>query len=125
MEQKHVLIAEDEEMILETLTDLLEEAGFRITKTVNGRMAKEQALMLKPDLLLFDIQMPEMTGLEALKEIRNDAAWGANVPVIFLTNIGDVRNVAGALELQAYDYLIKSDMSLDDVIQVVKRKLGV
>lgn len=120
----HVLLAEDEEMILETLADLLTEAGMRVTKAHNGEEARDIALEEKPDLLLWDIQMPRMTGLEALKIVRQDA-WGKSVPVILLTNIGDVRNVAGALELQAYDYLIKSDMSLDDVVQVVQRKLGI
>lgn len=125
LDGKHlrILLAEDEELILDTLADLLIEAGFQVSKARNGEEARDMALSEKPDLLLWDIQMPRMTGLEALKEVRQDP-WGKNVPVVLLTNIGDVRNVAGALELQAYDYLIKSDMSLDDVVHVVRRKFS-
>lgn len=120
--KKTILVAEDEEMLLETLTMMLEEEGFSVIKTMDGEETEKKALEEKPDLLLLDIQMPRKTGLEALEVIRKDE-WGSKVPVVLLTNMGDVRNVAGAVSLEAYDYLIKADMGLEEVISLIKKKL--
>ncbi|MFT7557349.1 MAG: DNA-binding response OmpR family regulator [Planctomycetota bacterium] len=121
--RKRILIAEDEQMLRETLVEVLTEAGYDVIATADGAEARDKALELKPDLLLLDIQMPLLSGLEALKMIRG-TEWGATVPVVLLTNMGDVRNISGAIDLQAHDYLIKADISLDKVIETIHRKLN-
>lgn len=122
--KKTILLAEDEEMLRGTLRDLLTSEGFMVLEAVDGEQAIDMSLAHHPDLLLLDIQMPKKTGLEALGEIRRDP-WGSKVPVVILTNMGDVNNISGAVDLDAHEYLVKADMSLEDVMATVKRKLGV
>ncbi len=121
--KKMILIAEDDEVLRKTLSAALDKEGYNVISAKDGVEAEMMALTNKPKLLVFDIQMPKKSGLEALEVIRRDTPWGENVPVVLLTNMGDPTFIAGALELKAHDYLVKSDMSLEDVVKTCKRKL--
>lgn len=122
--QKTILIVEDEAPLRKVLTDVLEEANFSILEAKDGKVGVEQALAKHPDLILLDLLMPVMDGMEALKIIRKDA-WGANVPVIILTNLSATKEevvkdmVAGRPEY----YLIKSDWKLTDLVEKIKKLL--
>jgi len=122
--QKKILIAEDEAPILTVIADNLEASGFSVIKTTNGEEGLLSALHEHPDLILLDIMMPKMNGLEMLKRLRMNE-WGKKVPVIVLTNYGDNEKVAEALGSDVSEYFVKSDIKIEEVIARVKAKLSV
>jgi DNA-binding response OmpR family regulator len=64
-----------------------------------------------------------MDGMAMLKKLREDA-WGKNAKVIMLTNLSDIKNVVNAINQQSYDYLVKSDWKLEDVVAKIRQRLG-
>ena len=79
-----ILVADDEPDMRALLADLLEEAGHQVVQAENGQLAVEQAQNNPPDLVLMDVLMPKMDGVQALKRLRDNPAT-QNVPVILLT----------------------------------------
>ena len=81
---KHILIVDDEPQVLRLLELSLEQAGYKVTTAENGQQALECADRDKPDLVIMDSVMPVMDGLEALKQLKSNAAT-AEIPVVILT----------------------------------------
>ncbi len=79
-----ILVADDEPDMRALLADLLEEAGHQVDQAENGQVAVQQAQSNPPDLVLLDVLMPMMDGLQALRRIRDNPAT-ENLPVILLT----------------------------------------
>jgi DNA-binding response OmpR family regulator len=125
MEKKqHILVVEDELPLRQVLADKLVDEGFEVTKAVNGQDGLIAAIETRPDLIILDLVMPVMDGLTMLEELRRDEGYGKNAPVILLTNINDQDRVAQATEAGSYDYLVKSDWDLDDVVKRVRARLA-
>ena len=120
--QKIILIVEDEASMLAALRDKLSHAGFIILEAKNGQEGLTSALTNHPDLILLDIIMPIMDGMTMLDNLRLDP-WGKSVPVVLLTNLSEADKVAASLRQGVYDYLIKSDWKLEDIVKKVKTKL--
>lgn len=120
--EKKVLVVEDEGPLRAALVGKLERAGFTVFEGRNGEEGLEVAMREHPDLILLDVMMPVMSGMAMFKQLREDA-WGKNARVIMLTNLNDAENIAGALEQGSYDYLIKSDWKIEDVVEKVREKL--
>lgn len=120
---KKVLIIEDEADIQKILSDNLTKAGYEVVSATNGQAGLEAALQNHPDLILLDIIMPVMDGMTALEKIREDE-WGKGVPVIILTNLSDGTKAMDAKTSGVYDYLVKADWDLKDVVQKINEKLG-
>jgi len=119
-EKKKILIAEDEESMLQALTDSFKSANFDVFGARNGEEGLKIALKEHPDIILIDILMPLMDGIAMLKKIRADN-WGKNVPAIILTNLSDMEKIAEAVENNICDYLIKTDCSLENIVKKVKK----
>lgn len=119
--QKRILVVDDEEAIRKILVNSLKEEGFLTLEASNGKEAVASTLSNHPDLILLDLLMPEMGGMEALKAIRKDT-WGAEVPVIILTNLNADNEdlIEGVVYNKPICYLIKSDWKLHDVVEKVK-----
>lgn len=123
-EQKTILIVEDEAPMLEALSKKFSNAGFAVISAVDGADGLEKALKEKPDLVILDILMPKMNGMEAMRHIRADNKWGKDVPIIILTNFNDPDNLAEAAKCEVFNFLVKTDWHLDDIVGLVKQKLG-
>jgi len=121
--KKTILIVEDEAGIVQPLKEELLQAGFSVLTSDNGQLGLESSIKNHPDLILLDIKMPVMDGIEMLKKLRENM-WGENVPVIILTNSLEAEAVSEALTHKAFDFLVKSDWKLSDVVKKVKAKLG-
>jgi two-component system, OmpR family, alkaline phosphatase synthesis response regulator PhoP len=119
---KKILIVEDERTILGPLTKKLEKEGFDVQQAPDGEIGLRTALQKRPDLILLDIVMPEMDGMTMLENLRTDT-WGRDVPVVILTNLDDGKKVAEATKHGSFDYLVKSDWSVSDVVDKIKQKL--
>jgi len=122
MDRKKILIVEDDRSLLKILTEKFANEGYDISEAVNGEEGLEKALSLKPDLILLDILMPVMDGMTMLRELRKHEA-GKNIPVMVLTNLSDPQKALEATEVQVFDYLVKSDWKLEDVVDKVQKKL--
>ena len=118
-----ILIVEDEEILLAALQEELSQGGYDIAGASNGEEGLVQAKSFKPDLILLDLVMPKMDGMEALKRLKEDGET-KDVPVIILTNLSDYERISEALSLGAKDYLVKANYSLSDLLQKVKTVLG-
>ena len=123
MEQKTILVVEDEASLQNILLDKLKEENFLCFKANNGEEGLKIALEKHPDLILLDIIMPVMEGMTMLKKLREDT-WGKKVPVILLTNLSDEAKINTAEEKKAADYLVKADWKLEDVVTKVKETLN-
>ena len=122
-QKKIILVIEDEEPLRRVLKDILTVEGYSIIETKDGVEGLEMALKEHPDLILLDIVMPKMNGLEMLKQLRTDE-WGKTAPVIVLTNLSDNEDVAKAMEIGAFEYFVKTDIKIDDVIAKIREKIG-
>ena len=122
-QKKIILVIEDEEPLRRVLKDILTVEGYSIIETKDGVEGLEMALKEHPDLILLDIVMPKMNGLEMLKQLRTDE-WGKTAPVIVLTNLSDNEDVAKAMEIGAFEYFVKTDIKIDEVIAKIREKIG-
>lgn len=118
MQQHAILIVEDEEPILRALSDKLAQKGFEVIQARTGQEGLAVALEKHPAMILLDIIMPVMDGITMLQELRKNA-WGATVPVIMLTNLTDGDRTQQSIQSGAFDYLIKAEWNIDDLIKRV------
>ena len=123
MSKPKILIVEDELSLVEALNRKFTKAGFEVLEANDGEAGLKIALDEKPDAVILDILMPKMDGMEAMKQIRQDKKWGKCVPIIMLTNINDSTTVSEAANYQVFDFLVKTDWRLDDVVDLAQSKL--
>ncbi|MCP5045634.1 MAG: EAL domain-containing protein [bacterium] len=101
-----VLVAEDDEINRELIKDILEEYGYRVTEAVNGKDAVEKALTEVPDLILMDVEMPVMNGLQAIKQLMEKPETN-RVPIIVLTGLNETEDRIKAFDCGAMDFVSK------------------
>jgi DNA-binding response OmpR family regulator len=118
-----ILVAEDDKLISNSLCDALKSQGYEPVPAYDGEDAVAKAKEVQPDLALLDIMMPKLDGISVLWELRANPET-AKIPVIVLTNIGDAETISKIVEAGASDYLLKSDQSVDDIMQKVKDVLA-
>jgi DNA-binding response OmpR family regulator len=123
-QNKTILIVEDEVSLRKALADTLEKENFIVLEAENGKEGVKQALQNHPDLILLDLLMPIMNGIDALKHIRQDS-WGAKAPVIILTVLSatDENLIKTMVAERPLFYLIKSDWKIYDVVKKIKEVL--
>jgi DNA-binding response OmpR family regulator len=121
LSNKKILIAEDESAMLNALADKFSQEGCVVMKAENGKVALDLADKEKPDILLLDILMPKMSGMEVMENVRQGSEWGRKVPIIMLTNVSpDERIMGGVVKNEPSYYLIKSDWKLYEVVEKVR-----
>lgn len=124
-----VLIVEDDNVLQEMYLEKFEMNGFNVESASTGREGLESLEQKKPDIILLDILMPDMNGLEMLKEMKKTKEH-RDIPVVLLTNLGESKidmdqELSFALGIK--DYLIKTKHTPDDVVKRAKQilKIGV
>lgn len=118
-----LLIVDDEPKLCEILEKTLKKEGYRVLTATTGRKALSLLKKEKVHLLLLDLKMPDIGGLELLKKIRGKGKKKNLVPTVILTAYGSLSSAREAMELGAVDYLTKP-FGLDEVKSVVKEHLG-
>lgn len=117
--KKRIVLAEDEPHIVESLTFLLERAGFDVASEANGRQALETVLADRPDVLVLDVMLPGLDGYEILRQLRADGRT-ENLPVLMLTAKGQREDRETALDCGA-DLFITKPFANAEIIDAVKR----
>jgi CheY-like chemotaxis protein len=118
-----VLLVEDDPLIIRLYTKTLQLEDFVVQSADNGLSAIEQLPSFNPDIILLDIMMPTMNGIEFLKRITAGTEEG-KIPVIVLTNVSDSDVTMEAVNAGASLILIKSQTDPDDVVKAIKGVLA-
>lgn len=119
-----IAIIEDELPIQSMYRLKLEREGFEVATASNGRTGFELAEKFRPDLILLDLRMPEVSGEEMLAQLR-DTEWGASIRVVILTNISRTE-APHALRFYNVDhYVVKAHYTPSQVVALVKNVLGI
>lgn len=121
--QKKILVVEDEKDANKIYIDILTSAGFWVKGAFNGREALTALEAEKYDLVLLDIIMPEMDGIETLENIKKFPAKYGNMKVLMLSNIGGDVAIDKAMEIGADGYMLKSETEPLDLINIVNKYL--
>ncbi len=118
-----ILIAEDLPALREPLVVALRQAGFEVRSAANGLEALREVELRKPDLLLLDLAMPELDGVECLRELRR--TYGKDeLPVIILTAHSEHTLVQDVIKLGVHDFFLKSTFSLVSLLEKVQNALN-
>lgn len=123
-EQKKILIVDDEQDLREAIEVTLSGLGHQVFTAENGIEAVEIALTEHPDVMLLDLNMPKMDGHAVLKRLRRDEAWGKKANIIVLTALNDLETLSQTLEEGGLEYIVKSDVSLEDIAKKITEKLA-
>jgi len=118
---RKILVIEDTPDIRALIMEILETRGFQVTCAENGKNGIASAEKEVPDLILCDIQMPEMSGYEVLVKLRQNEKT-ATIPFIFLTGVADKMQIRHGMELGADDYLTKP-FTLQELLAAVTARL--
>lgn len=117
-----VLLIEDEFFISDLYKRILEGAGFEILTAMDGEQGLEMA-KTHPDLILLDIMLPKLNGLQLLKMLKSESEF-KNIPVVLLTNLGQAEVIKNAFGMGAQGYLLKVNLKPEDLIEQVKKYLA-
>lgn len=118
-----IAIIEDDQAISQMYRFKFEAEGFDVQTAENGKLGLELVQSMKPDIILLDLMMPEMTGDELLVKMRA-TAWGKDIKVIVLTNMGEQEIPEAVKKLNVSDVILKANMTPRQVADVVKKNLG-
>ncbi len=119
---KKILIVEDNNLTLGALVDKFTREGLKVIHAQNGKEALKLAQERNPDLILLDIVLPELSGIDVIKHLcKNDRT--KNIPVVVLSNISDVGKVTKDIDGKISNYLVKSNWTINSVVRIVKREL--
>lgn len=119
---KTILIVEDDPSLRHILKDKFAEEGFEVLSAKDCEEGLDLALQKRPDMILLDIIMPKMDGMTMLTRLHEDA-WGKMARVMILSNLGESERINDSLSRGAFDYLVKTDWTLDEVVEKVKNRL--
>ena len=117
---QRILVVEDDEFLRELYDELLKGEGYDITLAVDGEEGLNHISEVGFDLIILDIMLPKMDGLEILRHIKEKAPKQKNGPTVLLTNLGQDSIIKEGFALGASGYLIKSAMNPDQVLSEVK-----
>lgn len=123
MDQQRILVVEDDLFLRELYTDILSQEGYKVETAADGEQALQKIKVGGYDLVLLDIIMPKMDGLEVIRQVQNSPPQNPNKCVIFLTNLDKDEEIKTALKL-GNGYLIKSQITPGSLVEEVKNYIS-
>jgi len=115
-----VLIVEDEEILVKVLREKFIKEKFEVKVATDGDMALPRAKEFRPDIVVLDLILPKKDGFEVLKDLKSDSDL-KNIPVLILSNLGQDEEIKKGLSLGAANYFVKTQHSIREVVEEVKR----
>lgn len=122
-ETKKVLIIEDEKDLRDAIAMALEYEHIHALQAGDGEEGLQIALREKPALILLDIMMPKMNGIDFLRALRADE-WGKEVQVVVMTASEGLDKIAEVVEAGGNEYIQKTDITLAGIVEKVKERIG-
>lgn len=122
MAGESVLVVEDTELLRRIYTDKLAQEGYKVFQAADGLECLNVVRTQPLDLILLDLVMPRMSGLEALEALKRDPRT-RDIPVVILSNLGQDTDIQRGLDLGALDYLIKNSAKPADVSAKIRATL--
>ena len=123
MLKKKILIVEDERMLNEAYEDILKKEGYEVVVAFDGKEALELTKELEPDLILLDLRMPRVGGIEFLRSY-DLASNHPNVKVVVFSNLDTQKEIDEAYSLGAQRYMLKAWASPKELVKLVKETLS-
>ena len=114
-----LLIVEDEMMLAQMYSSKLKKEGFEVHVAHNGREGIAKMRSEHPNLVLMDVLMPDIDGLQALRQVKADSQT-KDIPVLILTNMSDDNYAKQAIKDGANDYIVKAETTPEQVVQTIK-----
>ena len=118
-----VAIIEDDQAISQMYRIKFEAEGYNVETAENGKLGLELSEKMRPDIILLDLMMPEMTGDQMLAKLRK-TTWGKNIKVVILTNMGEQEIPQSVKDLGVAAVILKADMTPRQVAELVQKQLG-
>ncbi|SNR47202.1 Response regulator receiver domain-containing protein [Maribacter sedimenticola] len=115
---KHVLLADDDQLLASLLNFRLKKGGYEVHHSSNGREVKEYLTKQRPDIIVSDIMMPYFSGIELIDFVRNDLKL--STPIIIISSAGNEQNVLSAFELGANDFITKPVSPTELLVRVAR-----
>lgn len=123
-DQSKILLVEDDPMVVRMYQRKLNIDGFHLTLAYNGEEGMSALGKEVPDIILLDIMMPKMNGIEMLKNVRADQRL-KDIPVVMLTNLGDrPEDIQKCKDMGASDYWVKANIPLNEMTERIKKVLA-
>jgi two-component system alkaline phosphatase synthesis response regulator PhoP len=119
---KTILIADDDPFIIKAFKAGLELHDYTVVTARDGEEALEQIAAVQPNLVLLDVIMPKKDGFEVLKTLKADPSL-AHIPIVMLTSLAQESDAKTAREYGAIDFLVKSDISMSEIVARVQKLL--
>ncbi|KAF3884141.1 MULTISPECIES: response regulator [Nostocales] len=113
----HILLVDDTPDNLRLLSKILEEHGFKVRKTISGKMALQSAQIEPPELILLDINMPDLNGYQVCQQLKSNKKT-ANIPIIFISALDQITDKIKAFENGGIDYITKPFQELEVLARV-------
>lgn len=122
---KNILVVDDEEIITKTLQKLLKKEGYDVDVAKSGKEALEKIKQKDYNLLIVDVRMPEIDGIETIKKIRDYLKQSnkKQIPEVVITGYADIDKYQEGMELEVADYLSKP-FDNQDFLNIVKKTIG-
>ena len=117
-----ILIIEEDRFLRKIYKNKFTRAGFEFREAISGDEGLNKVYSEKPDLVLLDLMLPKKSGFDVLVELKSNRST-KKIPVIILSNLAQEEDIKRTLSLGARDYLIKTEVSLSDVVDRVKECL--
>ena len=118
--KRKILLVEDEIFIRELYQKVLTTAGYDVVMAEDGALGLERARGDKYDMILLDIMLPKMTGIDVLKEIKKDSSeYLRSIPIFLLTNLGQESIIKEAFKIGANGYLLKAKYLPNQIINEI------
>lgn len=119
---KNVLVIDDDMTFVAMIKAALDPKRYAVTSAANGEEGLREVKSSRPDLILLDIMMPKMDGIEFLKQLNTTYGKG-NIPILVTSNLSSMEKISEGVELGIKGYFVKSDESMQGIIDMIDRTL--
>jgi DNA-binding response OmpR family regulator len=119
---KKIALIEDDEFILDFVSKQLDEAGYQISICVDGEKALDHVVEQVPDLILLDLDLPNVNGRQIMQDIKQNQAINS-IPIVIFSNNDDPNLVKELIDLGASDYYLKASTNPEDLVALIGKHL--